>query len=265
VAFLRNLSRTRFNNNNNTLKNMRKTLLIAAAALAASVISSQAQVYSQNIVGYVNIPAPKGYANIANPLDDGNTLTNVIVNTGSWDGTLVNIWTGSGYITYTIDSTMSTGVSDINDVNPVTAPTIKPGQAFFFYNNTGTSNTLTCAGTVHTDAAAAGVQVVGSTTNNLGTSPQLQFYGSVLPIGGGLGSVLQFPTNGPTDGALVQIPLINAAGGITGFKIYTVDSTLGGWSDVNDVNPVAEPVIPVGQGFFFYNNTGSGKQWVQTL
>jgi len=35
---------------------MKKTLLIAAAALAASVISSQAQVYSQNIVGYYNVP-----------------------------------------------------------------------------------------------------------------------------------------------------------------------------------------------------------------
>ena len=35
---------------------MRKTLLIAAAALASSVISSQAGVYSQNIVGYVNVP-----------------------------------------------------------------------------------------------------------------------------------------------------------------------------------------------------------------
>ncbi len=31
-----------------------KTLLIAAAALAAGIISSQAQVYSQNIVGYAN-------------------------------------------------------------------------------------------------------------------------------------------------------------------------------------------------------------------
>ena len=39
---------------------MRKTLLIAAAALASSVISSQAGVYSQNIVGYANIVTPNG-------------------------------------------------------------------------------------------------------------------------------------------------------------------------------------------------------------
>jgi len=39
---------------------MKKTLLIAAAALAAGVISSQAQVYSLNVVGYINQPIPAG-------------------------------------------------------------------------------------------------------------------------------------------------------------------------------------------------------------
>jgi len=39
---------------------MRKTLLIAAAALAAGVISSNAQVYSQNVVGYYNLPITSG-------------------------------------------------------------------------------------------------------------------------------------------------------------------------------------------------------------
>ncbi len=37
---------------------MKKTLLIAAAALVAGVISSEAQVYSANIVGYVNVVMP---------------------------------------------------------------------------------------------------------------------------------------------------------------------------------------------------------------
>ena len=39
---------------------MKKTLLIAAAALVAGVISSEAQVYSANIVGYVNVVMPAG-------------------------------------------------------------------------------------------------------------------------------------------------------------------------------------------------------------
>jgi len=179
---------------------------------------------------------------------------------------LVDIWTGAGYQVYTIDSTMSTGVSDINDNNPVTAPTIQPGQAFFFVNNTVGSNTLTIAGTVHVDTAASGAQTVGQTTNVLKVSPfNTTFIGSVLPIGGGLGSVCQFPTNGPTDGTLVNIPQISG-GNVVGFTVYTVDSTMNtGFSDINDNNPVAEPIIPVGTGFFFQNNTGSDKSWVQKL
>ena len=242
---------------------MKKTLLIAAAALAAGVISSQAQaVYSQNIVGYVNIPANKGYNNIANPLDCGNSLTNIIPPGATWDYTTVDIWNGLGYSVYTIDSSMSTGVSDINDNSPVTAPTIKPGQAFFFYNNTGSSNTLTVAGTVHVDALAVSPQVVGTTTNILGTSPQENFYGSVLPIGGTLGSI-GFPTNGPADYATVSVPIITN-GNLIGFQVYTVDSTLGGFSDINDNNPVPAPVVPVGQGFFFFNNLGHPLPWTQS-
>ena len=51
-----------------------KTLLIAAASLAAGVMAASAAVYSQNIVGYVNVVLPGNgqYTLIANPLDDGN-------------------------------------------------------------------------------------------------------------------------------------------------------------------------------------------------
>ncbi|HUC86042.1 MAG TPA: hypothetical protein VL970_12670, partial [Candidatus Acidoferrales bacterium] len=56
---------------------MRKTLLIAAAALAVSVISSRAQVYSQNIVGYINVPETAGALSLEAPqLDLDGTGTN---------------------------------------------------------------------------------------------------------------------------------------------------------------------------------------------
>jgi len=196
-------------------------------------------------------------------LDCGNSLTNIIAPGATWDFTTVNIWTGTGFATYTIDSSFPTGVADAGDSTGVTAPTIKPGQAFFFYNNTGVSNSLTVVGTVHVDAAAAGTQTVGTSTNTLGTSPQLQFYGSVIPVGGALGS-LGFPTNGPADFTTVSVPNINVAGNITGFTAYTVDSSLGGWADAGDSVAVSGPVIPVGQGFFFFNNTGSPVNWVQS-
>ncbi len=56
---------------------MKKTLLIAAAALVAGVVSSEAQVYSANIVGYVNVTCPAGaQVLVSNPLDDGTNQAN---------------------------------------------------------------------------------------------------------------------------------------------------------------------------------------------
>ena len=60
-----------------------KTTLVAAAILAAGIASSMAQanVYSLNVVGYVNVTVQGGgaYNLIANPLNNttGNTLTNI--------------------------------------------------------------------------------------------------------------------------------------------------------------------------------------------
>src|ERR1700691_3524535 len=61
-----------------------KTLLLTAALVAAGVASSMAQsnVYSLNIVGYVNIPVTKGNLYLLeNPFDTGtgNNITNVVV------------------------------------------------------------------------------------------------------------------------------------------------------------------------------------------
>ena len=44
-----------------------KTLLLTAALAAAGVVSSMAQVYSVNSVGYVNLTLPNGFSMIANP------------------------------------------------------------------------------------------------------------------------------------------------------------------------------------------------------
>ena len=74
-----------------------KSLAIAAATLAVGAITSQAQVYSQNIVGYVNAPTVAGqYVLLCNPLDDGtNTLNSLASSAGI--GSLVQVWNGAGY------------------------------------------------------------------------------------------------------------------------------------------------------------------------
>jgi hypothetical protein len=257
-----------------------KALLIAAAALAVGVMTSQAQVYSQNIVGYVNQPVPQGYNNLDLPLDlsAGNTLTNIFINTvnptsgsGPYDGATVYSWNGSAYTIYTLDSGQPTGVGDAQDFHPVASPTINSGTLIYLNNNTGVSLTNTIVGTVHVDGVATGAQTVGTTTNNL---PQgYSFVSSKLPIGGGITTVLQLTNpvsvatgSGPLDGATVYFPQINAAGSFLGYTIVTFDSGQPtGFGDAQDFHPVAEPVVPVGTGFIFNNNTGVALEWTQSL
>jgi hypothetical protein len=66
---------------------MRTKALLCAAAVAASAVASMAQnVYSLNIVGYVNVPLATGFNLIANPLDNGtNTLSTLFPNAGIGD------------------------------------------------------------------------------------------------------------------------------------------------------------------------------------
>ena len=59
-----------------------KTLLLAGAALAFSLATSQAQVYSQNVVGYVNINVTNAVLACMSPaLDADGTGTNNNVTT----------------------------------------------------------------------------------------------------------------------------------------------------------------------------------------
>jgi hypothetical protein len=245
-----------------------KTLLIAAAALAAGVISSEAQVYSQNIVGYVNVPVKLGFNTVANPLDNSinNSLTNIITPGPAYDGSTVSLWTGTTYSSVTIDSTVATGVADSGDNFAVTPPVLNPGQAFFF-NNTVASNTVTAVGNVHVGGPGPGF--IGLATNTLPSSPSQSFVSSVIPVGGGLASVLQL-TNAANpaayDGCVISIPQINNAGNVTGFNVTVFDSTFNtGFGDSGDNFAVPEPVISVSKGFFFNDTTGSPIKWIQSF
>jgi hypothetical protein len=246
-----------------------KVLLIAVAALAAGVITSQAQVYSQNIVGYVNQPSLAGFNSLANPLDASSgsgindSITNIInVFSGNYDSDVVYIWAGTHYTAYTIDSSWPTGVGNAADTAAVVGPIIPPGQSIFLDNFNG-SNTLTFVGTVHVDAPAAGTNVVGTTTNILSVSPVETLVSSVLPISGGISSVLQLPANGSLDSCVIYLPIIT--GGLQkGFTAITIDS---GWptgfGNAADTAAVPEPVVNLGTGFFFYNLSGAPATWVQ--
>jgi hypothetical protein len=240
---------------------MKKTLLIAAAALAAGVISSQAQVYSQNIVGYVNTPLPLGTSFISIPLANtaGDSMTNTIPNSGQLDGAVVSIFNGTHFVQSTFDSTMPTGFGNASDSAAVPAPVVDPGTSFYLNNNTGVIQTNTFVGQVFI------ASIPGTATNSLPAGNS--FAASVIPFGGGISSSLQFSNNaGALDGTIVSQPNI-VGGSIHGFTQTVFDSTMStGFGNASDSASAPEPQVVVGGGFIYNNNAGGGAiQWVQTL
>jgi len=147
-----------------------KTLLIAAAALAAGVMTSKAQVYSQNIVGYINVPLNAGYNMIANQLDlDGTGTNNSIytaVGTNLPANTQILAWNGA---TFSSSKLSGTGKWSLN--NAVVTNAMNPGSGFFI-NVAGPTN-VTFVGNVITGtnsyAINAGYQVVAPSGPVAGT------------------------------------------------------------------------------------------------
>jgi len=228
---------------------MKKTLLIAAAALAASLISSQAQVYSQNVVGYANIATPTTGANylLAVPFKVGvSNGANEIFGSQLPDFSTLLTWSVSGnsYTAYYVDSSSPSGWDDV-DFGPVGAPVLPVGQGFFVSPNGSVTNTI--VGTV-------AINVGTSNVMSLPTSGANYLVGCVVPYAGSV-------TNGTSSGGgpnLNGLPdfstvLVWSVSG-NSYTAYYADSgspTL--WDDV-DFGPIAPPNLTVGQGFFISPN-----------
>jgi hypothetical protein len=255
---------------------MKKTLLIAAAALAAGVISSQAQVYSQNIVGYVNQAAPAGFIAANNPLNNsaGNNATNLFdCTSGNNDGSTLLLWSGTHYVTYLFQSSGATLFRDGSNQHDLPAPTLNPGQGFYFNNQNdpvlggGVISNLTFVGSVAVDAPPTGTQTVGTTSNVISGSLAYVFISSRLPVGGGVTSVLGITNdiNGDLDGSVVLQPnIINGA--VKGFVTTLFNSASPtGFRNANNTATAPEPVIPVGGSFLFQNQSGADYLWIQSL
>ena len=225
-----------------------KTLLIAAAALAAGVISSQAQVYSQNIVGYANVATPNAGANylLSIPFKIGvSNGANEIFGASLPDGSQILTWSTatSKYTVVQTDSGSPTGWSDANTSASVPPPLLPVGQGFFLSPsdvnvtnrfvgtvaiNVGTTNTITLPNAGANYLVGCAVPYAGSVTNgnDSGGGPNL----NALPDGS---QVLTWTT------ATSKYTVVQTDSG---------SST--GWSDANTSAAVAPPVITVAQGFF---------------
>jgi hypothetical protein len=228
-----------------------KTLALTAALVAAGIASSMAQsnVYSLNVVGYVNLSLTSGQLiQSAAQLDaDGTGTNNTIL---SQLGT--NVPTSSQVYVYNPANNSGAGGYDILSYAPLTkngtpvwqssgtnASTypLNPGEGFFILPKT--SATVTLVGNV----------LQGNLTNQyvLGAK-QLVEVSSKVPVAGGITTVLGYqPNNG--DIAYVYNPADNAGKG--GYDIYSFAPLTKNGTPVWQIGGVAgEPQIAVGQSFF---------------
>jgi len=220
-----------------------KSLAIAAATLAVGAITSQAQVYSQNVVGYVNVIYPAGqFVMSANPLTTGNdVLTNVLQ--GVPGASHLYYWTGSTWATYQYSGVQHkwlNGVADVSNTN------LAPGIGFFLVAQSNFTNTY--AGTI---VASTGG---GHATNSLTTS--LTPVGAPVPYGDVVTNSSTFNLTVSGSSTLQTWNIANQ----TFDPVYQYSGVQHVWKQGTTVT---NPVILVAQGFFI--SAQAATNWIQTL
>ena len=237
---------------------MKKTLLVAMASLALGITSSQAQaVYSQNIVGYVNVTlTASAYNMITVPLNAGTNAADALISSLQ-PGDILYVWdaTNNAYYSSTFygPGTGPNGEAwyDVNN-NFTNAPQLTVGQGFFVSTQGGVQETNTFTGSVLTTNSAF---LLGSAYNMVG---------SAIPIGGSLDSTnLLGNTLQPGDIAYIWDPIGN---GYYSSTYYGPGTGPNGeaWYDVNN-NFTNAPVVTVGQGYFISTQSGNNEVWNQNL
>jgi hypothetical protein len=218
-----------------------KTLLIAAAALAAGVMSSQAQgVYSQNIVGYVNLTITNGFNLVNIPLDFDGTGTNnqvgTVIGTNLPNFSIVESWTPTGgFSGNTFGPTAK--VPTPHWTSPTT--TYNPGEGVFIFDPSNGVVNLTIVGTV----------LQGGLTNGYINQAGYSLVGGQFPVAGGISTTFGYT---PSDGDIAET--WNPATGFSG-------NTYGPTSKVPTPHWTSgEPQLTVGQGVFILT-TNTAPVW----
>ncbi len=228
----------------NSKKMRTKNLLLSAAALVAGVLSAQAQsnVYSVNVVGYVNTvfqPAGK-YTLVANPLDNAGSnnivgLVDVLPNQSQ-----ILAWNVSAQQFVTATKSALLGGWNTNLA-------LLPGQGFFVKTPASLVNPIT--------NTFVGQVVVGYNQTNTVALPQgYILVGSPIPFAGALNdsgtNTLNLGSVLPNQSQVLKWNL-SAQQYITGTK----SALLGGWN--------TNLSFSVGEGFFI--KSASAVNWSQTL
>jgi len=257
-----------------------KTLLIAAAALAVGVISSQAQVYSQNIVGYYNIPvASHKFQLVANQLLNGSDVnkTNNDVNAifsglisdpNGVNNTILYKWNGAGYtiVSYFTGADADSWFGNSGSVNGFYDATgvmvslqLNQGSGSFLYNAASVGLTNTMVGNV----------VLGTNTVNI--IKGYNIYSIIQPISTNIASTAafaNFPGTSDVNGANNDVLYLWNGNGYQITQYFTgadADNWFGNSGSVNgfyDPTGVLVNAAPqVGQGFFINHIVNSTVPW----
>jgi hypothetical protein len=237
-----------------------KTLLTAFAALAAGTLAVSAQVYSQNIVGYVTQTLPgttTEFSVVVSPLQGSTNLAEDVLSGSLNAGDTLYFWTGTTYYSTTYwggPNGFLTPPQDWIDENNVTtnSPNLNPGEGFFYLNNSGANETNVYVGSV-----------ILTNAIDLTANPDFSVVGSTPPVAGLLDSTnFNLPLDaGDTCYIWTGTTYYSSTywGGPNGFLSPPDD-----WIDENNVTTNA-PSVTVGQGFFYLNNSGSDEEWDQSL
>ncbi len=150
-----------------------KALLMAAAALAVGITTSNAQVYSQNVVGYVTVTVTNGENLIANPMDFDGTGTNntllTAIGTNFPSATKAYVFSGGGWQTASFNGTKWLGQTALANA------ALNPGYGLFLDipGSTPTNIAITLVGSVlsgpFTNNVSAGVTVLSGIIPTSGT------------------------------------------------------------------------------------------------
>jgi len=204
-----------------------KALFVAAATGLAALTTSFAQVYSVNVVGYVNVTLKDGYNLIANPLaTQSNAITDLVpaINFAAYFKFVDGTYKGGNYLgAWTEDEA---------------GLTLDPGEGLFYYLPPGTGDTV---------VTFVGEVMEGQLSNPLPAG--LSMKSSMVPQSGAL-SALGFPADNFDVVYRYDPALQGGAGG------YITDTYIGAWSGDSGG---AEPTLDPGQAMFVFK--GAANSW----
>jgi hypothetical protein len=216
-----------------------KTLLAAAAMLAAGLASSMAQsnVYSLNVVGYVNKVLEGGaqFSVVANPLNSSSNTVSGLLTTLP-NGSQIQKWNNT-----TADFDLYTRVPFGNGWSPATASTttLNPGEGFLV---------LTPAASGNITNTFVGEVMQGNLTNSFAAGFKLT--GNLVPDSGPVDTLGLTPPN------TTQLQQWNTA--IHDYNLFTKVPFPPFWS------PSVPSIVPA-EGFFIFVGSGGPFNWVRNF